>query len=71
MNLEVELIAGVIKGGSPPAHLPAPRLIKIFIASERDGRFQKFRNFNEFHSQYEVYEINIKFITRCLLIFYH
>ncbi|EFN73134.1 Uncharacterized WD repeat-containing protein alr3466 [Camponotus floridanus] len=36
MNLEVELIAGVIKGGSPPAHLPAPRLIKIFIASERD-----------------------------------
>ncbi|KAL0102258.1 hypothetical protein PUN28_018652 [Cardiocondyla obscurior] len=36
MNLEVELIAGVIKGGPPPAHLPAPRLIKIFIAGERD-----------------------------------
>ncbi|XP_043276918.1 NACHT domain- and WD repeat-containing protein 1 isoform X2 [Venturia canescens] len=36
MNLEVELIAGVIKGGLPPAHLPAPRLIKIFIAGERD-----------------------------------
>lgn len=41
MNLEVELIAGVIKGGSPPAHLPAPRLIKIFIASERDGKFSQ------------------------------
>lgn len=38
MNLEVELIAGVIKGGLPPAHLPAPRLIKIFIAGERDGK---------------------------------
>ncbi|XP_015122932.1 NACHT domain- and WD repeat-containing protein 1 [Diachasma alloeum] len=36
MNLEVELIAGVVKGGPPPSHLPAPRLIKIFIASERD-----------------------------------
>ncbi|XP_057334739.1 protein qui-1 [Microplitis mediator] len=36
MNLEVELIAGVVKGGPPPAHLPAPRLIKIFIAGERD-----------------------------------
>ncbi|EFN75451.1 Uncharacterized WD repeat-containing protein alr3466 [Harpegnathos saltator] len=36
MNLEVELIAGVIKGGPPPAHLPAPRLIKIFIAGERN-----------------------------------
>ncbi|XP_072745526.1 protein qui-1 [Anoplolepis gracilipes] len=36
MNLEVELIAGVIKGGLPPAHLPSPRLIKIFIAAERD-----------------------------------
>lgn len=38
MNLEVELIAGVLKGGLPPAHLPAPRLIKIFIAAERDGK---------------------------------
>jgi len=38
MNLEVELIAGVIKGGLPPAHLPAPRLIKIFIAGERNGK---------------------------------
>ena len=28
MNLEVELIAGVIKGGPPPKNLPAPRLIK-------------------------------------------
>ncbi|KAG7212795.1 hypothetical protein KM043_013053 [Ampulex compressa] len=36
MNLEVELIAGVIKGKPPPAHLPAPRLIKIFIAGERN-----------------------------------
>ncbi|XP_015605935.1 NACHT domain- and WD repeat-containing protein 1 isoform X2 [Cephus cinctus] len=36
MNLEVELIAGVVKGGPPPDHLPAPRLIKIFIVSERD-----------------------------------
>nr|KAF7439186.1 hypothetical protein H0235_001577 [Vespula pensylvanica] len=36
MNLEVELIAGVVKGGLPPAHLPSPRLIKIFIAGERD-----------------------------------
>ncbi|KAI4490814.1 hypothetical protein M0804_003758 [Polistes exclamans] len=36
MNLEVELIAGVVKGGLPPPHLPAPRLIKIFIAGERD-----------------------------------
>lgn len=36
MNLEVELIAGVVKGGPPPPHLPAPRLIKIFIAGERD-----------------------------------
>ncbi|XP_063982402.1 protein qui-1 [Diachasmimorpha longicaudata] len=36
MNLEVELIAGVLKGGPPPPHLPAPRLIKIFIAGERD-----------------------------------
>ncbi|XP_011344899.1 NACHT domain- and WD repeat-containing protein 1 isoform X3 [Ooceraea biroi] len=36
MNLEVELIAGVLKGSLPPAHLPAPRLIKIFIAGERD-----------------------------------
>ncbi|XP_026669016.1 NACHT domain- and WD repeat-containing protein 1-like, partial [Ceratina calcarata] len=36
MNLEVELIAGVIKGGPPPKHLPAPRLIKIFIAGERN-----------------------------------
>ncbi|XP_076220593.1 protein qui-1 isoform X3 [Nomia melanderi] len=34
MNLEVELIAGVIKGGPPPKNLPAPRLIKIFIAGE-------------------------------------
>jgi len=41
MNLEVELIAGVIKGGPPPAHLPAPRLIKIFIAGERDGKLNK------------------------------
>ena len=39
MNLEVELIAGVLKGGPPPAHLPAPRLIKIFIACEREGKF--------------------------------
>jgi len=38
MNLEVDLIAGVLKGGLPPAHLPAPRLIKIFIAGERDGK---------------------------------
>lgn len=38
MNLEVELIAGVIKGGLPPAHLPAPRLIKIFIIGERNGK---------------------------------
>lgn len=37
MNLEVELIAGVVKGGPPPMHLPAPRLIKIFIVGERDG----------------------------------
>ncbi|XP_053995458.1 protein qui-1 [Hylaeus anthracinus] len=36
MNLEVELIAGVIKGEPPPKHLPAPRLIKIFIAGERN-----------------------------------
>ncbi|XP_017765803.1 PREDICTED: NACHT domain- and WD repeat-containing protein 1 [Eufriesea mexicana] len=36
MNLEVELIAGVIKGGPPPKNLPAPRLIKIFIAGERN-----------------------------------
>ncbi|KAK0161111.1 hypothetical protein PV327_009624 [Microctonus hyperodae] len=36
MNLEVELIAGVVKGGPPPMHLPAPRLIKIFIVGERD-----------------------------------
>ncbi|CAG5084256.1 Similar to qui-1: Protein qui-1 (Caenorhabditis elegans), partial [Cotesia congregata] len=36
MNLEVELIAGVVKGGPPPPNLPAPRLIKIFIAGERD-----------------------------------
>ncbi|XP_066586077.1 protein qui-1 [Prorops nasuta] len=42
MNLEVELIAGVVKGGPPPAHLPAPRLIKIFIAAERD-EFQEER----------------------------
>lgn len=41
MNLEVELIAGVIKGGPPPAHLPAPRLIKIFIAGERDGKLSE------------------------------
>ncbi|XP_076235892.1 protein qui-1 [Calliopsis andreniformis] len=34
MNLEVELIAGVIKGGPPPKNLPAPRLIKIIIAGE-------------------------------------
>ncbi|XP_043524826.1 NACHT domain- and WD repeat-containing protein 1 [Frieseomelitta varia] len=34
MNLEVELIAGVIMGGPPPKNLPAPRLIKIFIAGE-------------------------------------
>lgn len=39
MNLEVELIAGVVKGGPPPPNLPAPRLIKIFIAGERDGEF--------------------------------
>ena len=37
MNLEVDLIAGVIKGGPPPKNLPAPRLIKIFIAGERNG----------------------------------
>lgn len=37
MNLEVELIAGVIKGGPSPKNLPAPRLIKIFIAGERNG----------------------------------
>lgn len=37
MNLEVELIAGVIKGGPPPKNLPAPRLIKIIIAGERNG----------------------------------
>ncbi|XP_017797968.1 PREDICTED: NACHT domain- and WD repeat-containing protein 1 [Habropoda laboriosa] len=36
MNLEVELIAGVVKGGPPPKNLPAPRLIKIFIAGERN-----------------------------------
>ncbi|XP_076684288.1 protein qui-1 [Andrena cerasifolii] len=36
MNLEVDLIAGVIKGGPPPKNLPAPRLIKIFIAGERN-----------------------------------
>lgn len=36
MNLEVELIAGVIKGGPSPKNLPAPRLIKIFIAGERN-----------------------------------
>ena len=36
MNLEVELIAGVIKGGPAPKNLPAPRLIKIFIAGERN-----------------------------------
>ncbi|XP_071874165.1 protein qui-1 [Bombus fervidus] len=36
MNLEVELIAGVIRGGPPPKNLPAPRLIKIFIAGERN-----------------------------------
>ncbi|XP_011298627.1 NACHT and WD repeat domain-containing protein 1 [Fopius arisanus] len=41
MNLEVELIAGVIKGGPPPPHLPAPRLIKIFIAGERDEFFEE------------------------------
>ena len=37
MNQEVDLIAGVIKGGPPPKNLPAPRLIKIFIAGERNG----------------------------------
>lgn len=57
MNLEVELIAGVVKGGLPPAHLPAPRLIKIFIASERDGKCKISKssvNFCFFFSYYVI-----------------
>lgn len=44
MNLEVDLIAGVIKGGPPPKNLPAPRLIKIFIAGERNDSLKLKKN---------------------------
>ncbi|XP_015433312.1 PREDICTED: NACHT domain- and WD repeat-containing protein 1 [Dufourea novaeangliae] len=47
MNLEVELIAGVIKGGPPPKNLPAPRLIKIFIAVERNEFVEERKQFLE------------------------
>ncbi|XP_076184042.1 protein qui-1 [Ptiloglossa arizonensis] len=48
MNLEVELIAGVIKGEPPPKNLPAPRLIKIFIAGERNEFIEERKKLLEF-----------------------
>ncbi|XP_076636558.1 NACHT domain- and WD repeat-containing protein 1 [Colletes latitarsis] len=48
MNLEVELIAGVIKGEPPPKNLPAPRLIKVFIAGERNEFVEERKHLLEF-----------------------
>lgn len=67
MNLEVELIAGVIKGGLPPAHLPAPRLVKIFIAGERDGKSSESRDFRESRGT-DVFSFNERDVCRTFAI---